>query len=110
MELGETEHTIRKSSPCSTIIAGREVSSCLLSPSYLAAKIAIFDDLELLQELRRRRVPERVILAEIMYGLERNHFALVLPSNSNLTNDQALNLPDWLSIGFPYIQQQRFAL
>ena len=76
-----------------TIIAGREVSSCLLSSSYLAAKIAIFDDLELSQELRRRTVPERVILAEIMYGLERNHFALVLPANSNLNNDQTLNLP-----------------
>jgi len=38
-------------------------------------------------------VPERVILAEIMDGLERNHFALVLPGNSNLTNDQTLNLP-----------------
>ena len=65
----------------------------------MAAKIAIFDDLELLQELRRRRVPERVILAEIMYGLERNHFALVPPGNSNLTNDQTLNLPeDWFPL------------
>ena len=82
-----------------TIIAGREVSSCLLSSSYLAAKIAIFDDLELSQELRCRTVPERAILAEIMYGLERNHFALVLPGNSNLTNDQTLNLPgDWFPL------------
>ena len=65
----------------------------------MAGKIAIFDDLEYLQELKRRRVPERVILAEIMYGLERNHFALVLPGNSNLTNDQTLNLPeDWFPL------------
>ena len=65
----------------------------------MAAKIAIFDDLELLQELRRRTVPERVILAEIMYGLERNHFALVPPGNTNLTNDQTLNLPeDWIPL------------
>ena len=70
----------------------------------MAAKIAIFDDLELLQELRRRRVPERVILAEIMYGLERNRFALVPSGNSNLTNDQTLNLPeDW----FPLMSSSR---
>ena len=49
--------------------------------------------------MRRRRVPERVILAEIMYGLDRNRFALVPSGNSNLTNDQTLNLPeDWFPL------------
>ena len=33
-----------------------------------------------------------------MYGLERNHFAVVLPGNSNLIHDQTLNLPE---DGFP---------
>ena len=97
MELGETEHTIRESSPCLTIIVGREVSSCLLSSPYSTAKIAIFDDSELLQELHRTTVPERAILTRIMKTLEQVHFAFVLPGNSNL---ERIKLSISLGIGF----------
>ena len=39
-----------------------------------------------------------------MYGLERHHFALVPPGNTNQTNDQTLNLPeDW----FPLMSSSR---
>ena len=92
MELGETEHTIRESLPCSTIIVGREVSSCPLSSSYSTVKIAIFEDLELLQEFQRRTEPERAILARIMYELERIHFACILPTKTNPENGETLNL------------------
>ena len=97
MELGETEHTIREISPCSTIIVGREVSSCLLSSPNSTVKIAIFDDSELLQELHRTTVPERAISTRIMKTLERLHFALVLPGNSNL---ERIKLSISLGIGF----------
>ena len=97
MESGETEHTIRENLPCSTIIVGREVSSCLLSSPHSTVKIAIFDDSELLQELHRTTVPERAILTRIMKTLERIHFAHVLPGNNNL---ERINLSISLGIGF----------
>ena len=97
MELRETEHTIRESLPCLAIIVGREVSSCLLSSPNSTVKIAIFDDSELLQELHRTTVPERAILTRIMKTLERVHFALVLPGNTNL---ERIKLSISLGIGF----------
>ena len=97
MELGETEHTIRESSPCLSIIVGREVSSCLLSSPCSTAKIAVFDDSELLQELEGTTVPGRAILARIMKTLERIHFAIILPGNNNL---ERIKLSISLGIGF----------
>ena len=90
-----------QAAPCSTIIVGREVSSCPLSSSYSTVKISIFEDLELLQEFQRRTEPERAILARIMYELERIHFACILPTKINPENGETLNLLEhWFPLRF----------